>query len=201
MAYKSTPVDNIIALRLLTMLCTPFTEFPAYKSGVIDKNGKYIIKPNKRTPAQKRTLTYLDKLLINVKKMINKLPGGENKLKNIISAMVLIKECVEIHQPVELLTEDQLTDIVNGYNTGNIRYQQIISLWCDYIKEKEIREEMGAGAISGGSSNGGDIVSVPTNNTSGIAMTQLPLRQPLKDNLFRRTAFMGVVNLNKDQEK
>ncbi len=96
MKYKSHPIiDNGIALRLLTILCTPFKEFPAYKSGVIDEKGKYIVPKASRTSVQKKTLTYLDRLMINVKKIINKLPGGENKLKNIVTAMFLIKESLE----------------------------------------------------------------------------------------------------------
>lgn len=62
MSYKSSPlVDNMIALRLLTILCTPFNEFPAYKAGLIDEKGKYIVPKSKQTPAQKRSLTYLDR--------------------------------------------------------------------------------------------------------------------------------------------
>lgn len=77
MSYKSNPVvDNVIALRLLTILCTPFTEFPAYKAGIIDDKGRYIIPKSKRTSQQNKSLTYLDRLMINLKKIINKLPGG-----------------------------------------------------------------------------------------------------------------------------
>ena len=195
MTYKSNAVDNIIALRLLTILCTPFEEFPAYKAGIIDNKGKYIVPVGKRTQEQKRNLTYLDRLMINVKKMINKLPGGENKLKNIVSAMILVKESYQQHTPVEMLTENQLTDIVNGYNTGDIRYQEIIRLWCDYIKQKEIREEIGVGAIDGGQGQ------PPTNNTSGIAMTQLPLGA--KSAIARRkphNAILGTISLDPNKD-
>ena len=192
MTYKSNTIDNIVALRLLTILCTPFEEFPAYKLGIIDNKGKYIVPSYKRTPEQKRNLTYLDRLMINVKKMINHLPGGENKLKNIISAMVLVKESYENKTPAEMLTEDQLTDIVNGYSTGNIRYQKILKLWCDYIKEKEIREEMGIGAIGGTCMNAHQY---PANVTAGIASADLPLvnKQPV-----RRSAILGTVDINEE---
>ena len=69
--------DNLYAIRMLTMLCTPFSEMPAYKAGVIDEKGKYIVSPNDRTAEQKSTVGYIDRLIINVKKLINKLPGGE----------------------------------------------------------------------------------------------------------------------------
>ena len=111
MAYTSHSfMDNAIALRLLVMLTTPFKEMDAYKAGVIDDKGKYIVKPNDRTAEQKKVLTYLDKLIINVKKMINKLPGGENNLKNIIAAMILIKENMEYENKV-VLTEENLAKV------------------------------------------------------------------------------------------
>lgn len=170
MSYKSSPlVDNMIALRLLTILCTPFNEFPAYKAGVIDEKGKYIVPKNKQTPAQKKTLTYLDRLMINIKKMINKLPGGESKLKNIVAAMVLIKECYENNVPDVSVNQKMLVEKVEQYDIKNPQYQRMIDLWCQYIKQQEMqKEEVGVGAIGGGAGR-------PANNTSGIAITTLPL--------------------------
>lgn len=175
MAYKSLPVDNVIALRLLMMLCTPFNEFPAYKAGIIDDKGKYLIPAKKRTSQQKKCLTYLDKLIINVKKLLNKLPGGENKLKNIVSAMVLIKESVENHKPECMIDADDIAKVAETYNPKDPKFQQFISVWSDYIK---LKEEMGTGAIASG----------PTNTTSGVAMTQLPMfNKP-----FRRVDHYGL---------
>ena len=169
MSYKSSPlVDNMIALRLLTILCTPFNEFPAYKAGLIDEKGKYIVPKSKQTPAQKRSLTYLDRLMINVKKLINKLPGGESKLKNIVSAMVLVKECYQNNIPEFTITHQMLVEKVEKYDIKNPEYQKLIDLWCQYSKQQQKqKEEVGVAAISGG--------SAPTNNTSGVAITTLPL--------------------------
>ncbi len=157
MPYQSHPiVDNGIALRLLYILCTPFNEFPAYKSGVIDDKGKYIVPKNKRTNAQKKSLTYLDRLMINIKKLINKLPGGENKLKNIVTAMFLIKECIEKDaNPDVFLTEEK----VNSVNVPKDEVHRIIKLWDDYCK-KGIEED-GEGGIA--------------NTTSGVAIYSKPM--------------------------
>ena len=130
MAYTSHSfMDNAIALRLLVMLTTPFKEMDAYKAGVIDDKGKYIVKPNDRTTEQKKVLTYLDKLIINVKKMINKLPGGENNLKNIIAAMILIKENMEYENKV-VLTEENLAKVYDdsNYDDDKVRF---IKTWCN----------------------------------------------------------------------
>ena len=181
MAYTSHSfMDNAIALRLLVMLTTPFKEMDAYKAGVIDDKGKYIVKPNDRTAEQKKVLTYLDKLIINVKKMINKLPGGENNLKNIIAAMILIKENMEYENKV-VLTEENLAKVYDDskYDDDKVRF---IKTWCEYLK---LKEETGTSAIASSStSNEG---SVPNNTTQGIANYEYPLDgQKRRKHLFRR---------------
>ena len=181
MAYTSHSfMDNAIALRLLVMLTTPFKEMDAYKAGVIDDKGKYIVKPNDRTAEQKKVLTYLDKLIINVKKMINKLPGGENNLKNIIAAMILIKENMEYENKV-VLTEENFAKVYDDskYDDDKVRF---IKTWCEYLK---LKEETGTSAIASSSTpNEG---SVPNNTTQGIANYEYPLDgQKRRKHLFRR---------------
>lgn len=178
MAYKSHPfMDNAIALRLLAMLTTPFKEMDAFKSGVIDENGRYIVKPSERTAEQKKTLTYLDKLIINVKKAINRLPGGENSLKNIVSAMILIRENLNEEDSAPL-TESNLNGVFDDPMHESDRARFIRS-WCDYLK---LKEEVGTGAIVGS--------SVPANNTSGVAFRDAPMnKKPVRR---RNARWIGV---------
>lgn len=89
-------VDNLIAYKILTMLITPFEETEAYKLGVIDKDGKNLIKTSKMDSSdQKDSYSYLTRLVFNIKKIINRLPGGESKLKNLVAAFWLVKESYE----------------------------------------------------------------------------------------------------------
>ena len=170
--------DNLYAIRMLTMLCTPFSEMPAYKAGVIDEKGKYIVSPNDRTAEQKSTVGYIDRLIINVKKLINKLPGGESKLKNIVAGMVLIKENVDHQNPmVDFLTESELTKIQNDLDGQYSKDRnRMIELWQEYIK---IKEECGVATI--GASAGSQL---PANNTMGIATYDTPLNS--KSTVYRR---------------
>lgn len=85
-------VDNLIAYKVLSMLVTPFIETKAYKLGVIDKDGNNLIKTSKLNPEQKDAYTYLTRLVFNIKKILNRLPGGDNKTKNLIAALWLVKE-------------------------------------------------------------------------------------------------------------
>ena len=172
MAYSSSQLDNLLALRLLKILVTPFNEFPAYKSGIIDENGKYIIPQHKRTSEQRRTLTYLDRLLINVKKLINKLPGGESKLKNLIAAMFLIKECQQNQDDGELLTEQYVVSFVDQCDINDQNIKRLITMWETYIK---LREQCTSAAISGGENNTEVNDHVANNNTGGVQIYSTPL--------------------------
>lgn len=86
-------VDNVIAYRVLSMLVKPFDETDAFRLGIIDADGNNLIKQRDlKTSEQRDAYTYLHRLVFNLKRIINKLPGGESKLRNIIAAMFLLKE-------------------------------------------------------------------------------------------------------------
>ena len=113
----ATVVDNLIAYRVLSMLVKPFPETDAYKLGIIDETGKNLIKPGKFTkPEQRTAYTYLHRLVFNLKKLINKLPGGESYLKNIVAAFFLIKEAYEAKQTT--ISEERLHNIVRLLEDG-----------------------------------------------------------------------------------
>ena len=187
--------NNLIALQLLTMLCTPFSEFPAYKTGVIDDKGNYLVRPEYRTLEQRKSIGYLDRLIINVKKLINKLPGGENKIKNVVAGMFLIRESVGRYRVGDsvLLEEDEhlldpfkedlwaLKDTRDRYQASR---EQTLELWSEYCR---IKEDAGAGGVgsgamggsmsggSGGEPSGEPCGGTPTNTTGGVAGYSLPL--------------------------
>ena len=89
-------VDNLIAYRVLSMLVKPFNETDAYKLGIIDEKGTNLIKSRDFTTTEQRdSYTYLHRLVFNLKKILNKLPGGESKTKNIVAAFFLVKEAYQ----------------------------------------------------------------------------------------------------------
>lgn len=93
----SQVVDNLIAYRVLTMLVKPFAETDAYKLGIIDDKGNNLIKARDFDKQEQRNAyNYLTRLVFNLKKLLNKLPGGESKTKNLIAAFFLLKEAYAI---------------------------------------------------------------------------------------------------------
>ncbi len=106
-------VDNLIAWRILRMLVTDWKKFPAYKEGIIDANGNRLKKVKDLTSKEKKSYDYLDRLVFNLKRIIEKLPGGSSKLGSLTAAYFLIRECYEgretatgLQNKFELLYED-----------------------------------------------------------------------------------------------
>jgi hypothetical protein len=107
-------VDNLVAYRILSMLVTPFEETSAFKLGIIDKTGKNLKKASSlKTTEEKDAYSYLHRLVFNMKKIINKLPGGESKLKSLIAALFLVKEYYESGSRTTSLMEERYVKIMD----------------------------------------------------------------------------------------
>jgi hypothetical protein len=106
-------VDNLLAYRILSMLVTPFEETKAFKLGIIDVTGKNLKKVSSlKTTEERDAYSYLHRLVFNMKKIINKLPGGESKLKSLIAALFLVKEYYESNSRTTSLMEERYSKIM-----------------------------------------------------------------------------------------
>ncbi len=133
----SKVVDNLIAFKLLYMLVTPFKETQAYKLGIIDDKGTNLKKVSSlKTTAEKDAYTYLHRLVFNVKKILNRLPGGESKLKSIVAAFWLVRESYELKlNPTKL--EENYKILLHKIILENIVFVE------EELLLKEILEELG----------------------------------------------------------
>ena len=84
--------DLILVYSFIKRLTTPFDETEAFKHGIIDERGKRIKSKEVKTTAEQKSYGYFDRLVFNVKKLLEKLPGGKNKLASYAAALFLIKE-------------------------------------------------------------------------------------------------------------
>ena len=106
-------VDNVIAYRILSMLVKNFNDTQAYKLGIIDNKGKVLKKASQLKTSQERdAYTYLHRLVCNMKRIINRLPGGESKLKSMVTALFLIKEYYESNNRTTSLMEDRYKSLM-----------------------------------------------------------------------------------------
>ena len=178
----SSSIDNLVALRVLYMLVTPFDKTEAYKHGVIDKDGKLLVKVKDQTQEQKDSYDYLDRLVFNLKRLIGRLPGGKSLFASLVAALYLVKEDTK-------LTSAQLESRFNSI-LSKITDQDITLVEETIIVEKFLKdlEEDGVG---GGGQVGAPASNSPANVTGANVSTDIPVirkkkpliatrKQPLK---------------------
>jgi hypothetical protein len=112
-------VDNAIATRILYLLNLPFQQWPAYRQGIIDHDGK-IVKQK-----ESDDWTMLHRLVARLKMLLAKIPGGNSHLGTMLASYLLVKENIE--NDGEHLTE---SDIILKRPTFReyVEYNDFISL-------------------------------------------------------------------------
>jgi len=92
-------IDLFVTYRFLKLLTTPFNQTDAFKLGIIDEKGNRIKKPKSTRPAVdltttelKNSYTILHKLVFNIKKIFDKVPGLRTKVGTYAAALFLLKD-------------------------------------------------------------------------------------------------------------
>ena len=96
-------IDLFVTYRFLKLLTTPFNKQDAYKLGIIDEKGNRKIgkpipgikvsKPDPLTTSEeKAAYTILHKLIFNIKKIFQKVPGLNTKVGTYAAALFLLKD-------------------------------------------------------------------------------------------------------------
>ena len=96
-------IDLFITYRFIKLLVTPFDKTEAYKLGIIDAKGNRVMPPPKngvrqtkpeplRTSEEKNAYTILHKLVFNIKKIFDKVPGLRTRLGTYAAALFLLKD-------------------------------------------------------------------------------------------------------------
>lgn len=129
-------VDNVITVRILYMLTSPFNKWDAFKFGIIDKDGKTLKKLSQlKTTAEQDSFSMLHRFVRKMKLMLAVLPGGKSSLASYAASYMLIKEHMDV------LTEDNIeelfADMLNTYE-GDVDVPQ------ELLEEinKALNEEM-----------------------------------------------------------
>lgn len=96
-------IDLFVTYRFIKLLVTPFDKTEAYKLGIIDAKGNRVMPPPKngirqtkpeplRTTEEKNAYTILHKLVFNIKKLFEKVPGLRTRLGTYAAALFLLKD-------------------------------------------------------------------------------------------------------------
>ena len=102
-------IDLFVTYRFIKLLVSPFETKDAYKLGIIDKKGNRIMPPPSAagvkqtkpkplgTIEEKSAYTILHKLVFNIKKIFDKVPGLRTKLGTYAAALFLLKDTFKEH--------------------------------------------------------------------------------------------------------
>jgi len=92
-------IDLFVTYRFLKLLTTPFDKTDAFKLGIIDAKGHRIMQKGVKKPSvelvtgdQKNSYTILHKLIFNIKKLFDKVPGLRTKVGTYAAALFLLKD-------------------------------------------------------------------------------------------------------------
>jgi hypothetical protein len=136
-------IDNLIAYKVLKMLVTNFTDTEAFKLGIIDAKGKNLRKANTLTTTEeKEAYNFLHRLVFNMKKIINKLPGGENKTKSLVAALWLVKETYESGSRSTAMMQEKFDKLITMLDNRVSLVEE------ELLVKKFLSEEGDAGAMN-----------------------------------------------------
>ena len=155
-------IDLFVTYRFLRLLTTPFEDTDAFKFGIIDEKGNRIKKKGSTKPEVelatselKNSYTILHKLVFNIKKIFNKVPGLRTKVGTYAAALFLLKdtfkesvddphmfekEFVKFLKENDIEFDDNISEEVIGF--GEILPKGVYVLVNDILNKEE--EELSA---------------------------------------------------------
>lgn len=157
-------VDVFMVYQFLKRLATPFEKWDAFKEGVIDKEGNIILKKNRRNQNQKKSLKIFDVMILRLKRLLGKIPGGKTRLASYAAALWLIKEDWQSRSEEQLLSEG-ITDLDVDFldymrEARNKKFQEFIA---QISNEEAPANATGGGNVAGLGVNGPSDVKVSRN--------------------------------------
>jgi hypothetical protein len=119
-------LEYYLMLKIIDLLTKPWTELPAYKLGIIDANGKVLKNTHQlKTATEKVAYGTFQKFCFNLRRFIEKLPGGKTKLAKYLTVYALFKE-----------SEDSTMDSMFSEEFGTININEAFEQ--DLLKSKAI---------------------------------------------------------------
>ena len=130
-------IDLFVTYRFIKLLVTPFEKTEAYRLGIIDKDGKRKteqtvargVRPTDLNTAEKKNAyTVLHKLVFNIKKIFNKVPGLRTRLGTYAAALFLLKDTFKEHVEDPDVFEKEFMKYLKeeGYEIDNTISEEVI---------------------------------------------------------------------------
>ena len=140
-------VDTFVTYQFIKRLATPFEKWDAYKYGIIDKDGKLLRKSNTlKSPEEKNSWRYFDRLVANLKKLLGTIPGGKTRIASYAAALLLLKESKSLAD----LSDDDLGIIL----------ENLLPNYINMVKTRLNEEGEGAAAAPANNVGGGKVAGM-----------------------------------------
>ena len=181
MSLASRACDLYYTFRFIKMLTTPWEDTDAFKLGLIDDKGVRNKSKKIKTTEEKDAYSTFMRLVFNVKRLLNKVPGGGSKLASYAAALFLIKEKYDMSDKsidkiiansdldFELLEEDSKWYTSDGGELGQgvyrLRENKLDIKLCSEIANKNDNIRVKEGCFPVGSVLGQRVYCVEHINT------------------------------------
>src|SRR5210317_138319 len=108
-------IDLFVTYRFIRLLTQPFDETDAYKLGIIDEKG---VRTDKKITdsKEKSAYTILHKLVFNIKKIFQKVPGLRTKVGTYAAALFLLKDTFKEHVEDPTVFEKEFLKFIKENN-------------------------------------------------------------------------------------
>lgn len=117
-------VDLFMVYQFLRRLATPFSEWQAFKLGIIDERGNILIKrKDLKTVKERDAFGIFDIMILKLKRLLEKLPGGKTRIASYAAALYLIKESKSFNENTE---EEEIEKFLNE-NINRILNEEIVN--------------------------------------------------------------------------
>jgi len=105
----SRAIDLIITYRVIKLLVTPFEKFKAFELGIIDKDGKNLIKMKQVKGSDRKHYTMLHRFVFNLKRILKKVGLGSRLGSFGVALALLVKEDKTMLQHKDLIESTVIT--------------------------------------------------------------------------------------------
>ena len=142
MSLASRAGDLYYTFRFVKLLTTPWEETDAVKLGILDSQGKRIKGKKISTSDEKDAYTTFHRLVFNIKRLLNKFPGGSSTISSYAAALVLLREEFNItDKGIEKILKDcelNSDDFIAEQNGWYVLQDKMLSPGIYRVREEKL---------------------------------------------------------------
>jgi len=173
-------IDAAITARFIYLLVRPWSDTPAFKLGIIDRDGNPLKRSDDlKTSQEKAAYTSLDRLVFKLKRILQDIPLVNRNLANFAAALWLIKECYKdpkltqaknidiLYEMLSKAQDDSLNEEFNDLREYN-RQHPSLNLTILILNEDGVGGGGGAPAVAANNVGSGHIAGTSKQSEPGV---------------------------------